>query len=204
VSTGTNNAYPELRESTITGLAVGLYATGAAPPSVAVVDNKLLAVSINDGETTDVALVDVVVSTDRYIGARALWRTETLVEVFVTFADPEAIGMSAIAGALQPVGRTDPHGLHVELRPGSERRVLAAIGPGMVEPIGIGGWRDLEPGVARPVSLRAGTLALDGERELELGVDDRAEVVLVSEGFRSIDVGGVMRWAAASGHLLTR
>ena len=34
LSTGTNNAYPELRESTITGFAVGLYATGQAPVSV--------------------------------------------------------------------------------------------------------------------------------------------------------------------------
>ena len=105
ISSGTNNAFPEHREPTITGLAVGLAATGRIPESVAFTLNKLLCVKINDGERSDIALVDVVVSTERYIGARALWRTDNLREIFVTFADPEVIGMSAIAGLLKPVSR---------------------------------------------------------------------------------------------------
>ncbi len=115
ISTGTNNAFPEYREPTITGLAVGLAATGHIPESVAFTLNKLLCVKINDGERSDIALVDVVVSTERYIGARALWRTENLRELFVTFADPEVIGMSSIAGLLEPVSRNDFGGLHVLL-----------------------------------------------------------------------------------------
>ena len=44
ISTGTNNAFPEHREPTITGLAVGLAATGRVPESVAFTLNKLLCV----------------------------------------------------------------------------------------------------------------------------------------------------------------
>ncbi len=204
LSTGTNNAYPELRESTITGLAVGLYATGVAPSSVALVANKLLDVSINDGEVTDLALVDVVASTDRYVGARALWRMESIVELFVTFGDPEAIGMSAIAGAIEPVDRTVGHGLHVVLQPDADRRVLAPIGPGMVEAVGIKEWSRMWPGRPVPISPEAGTLALDGERELELAENDMATVMLRTGGFRSIDVGGVMRWAAETGEFFSQ
>lgn len=115
ISTGTNNAFPEHREPTITGLAVGLAATGRVPESVAFSPNKFLRMEINGGERHDIALVDIVVSTERYIGARALWLTENLRELFVTFSDPEVIGMSAIAGLLEPISRNDSGGLHVLL-----------------------------------------------------------------------------------------
>jgi predicted polyphosphate/ATP-dependent NAD kinase len=201
LSTGTNNAYPELRESTITGLAVGLHASGVAPPEVAVAPNKLLEVDIDGGAISDLALVDVVASTDRYVGARALWKMESILELFVTFADPEAIGMSAIAGAIQPIPRQADHGLHVVLEPASDKRVMAAVGPGMVEPVGVDSWTPMEVDVATPVSPEAGTLALDGERELELSPGTSAEVTLRRNGFHSIDVSAVMRWAASSGAL---
>ncbi len=204
LSTGTNNAYPELRESTITGLAVGLYAVGVAPASIALVGNKLLDVSINGGEVTDLALVDVVASTDRYVGARALWRMESILELFVTFASPDAIGMSAVAGAIEPVSRSADHGLHVVLEPLADRRVLAPIGPGMVETVGIRDWSRIPPDRPIPISSEAGTLALDGERELELTTNDSATVTLRTCGFRSINVGGVMRWAAESGELFAQ
>src|SRR6516164_4795951 len=93
ISTGTNNAFPESREPPITGLAAGLGVMGRV--------------------ARDVALVDVAFVTDRYIGARALWRTETFRELSVSFVDPQVIGMSAIAGLIEPVGRTEPGGLMV-------------------------------------------------------------------------------------------
>ncbi len=201
LSTGTNNAYPELRESTITGLAVGLYASGLAPVDVAVRANKLIEVSVEGESQTDLALVDVVASTDRYVGARALWRMESILELFVTFADPEAIGMSAVAGALKPVSRSDDHGLHVEVETKSDRCVMAAIGPGMVQPVGIRSWSELSVDQPTAVSPETGTLALDGERELELQPGQRAWVTLRRDGFKSIDVAGVMRWAAETGAL---
>ena len=64
LSTGTNNAFPELRESSITGLAVGLYATGRLSAAQALAPNKLIDVSISGsvGEARrDIALVDAAI-----------------------------------------------------------------------------------------------------------------------------------------------
>src|SRR5207248_1062627 len=44
LSTGTNNAFPAVREATIAGLAAGLVATGAVPPDGVVTRAKLLEV----------------------------------------------------------------------------------------------------------------------------------------------------------------
>ena len=202
LSTGTNNAFPEMREPTITGLATGLYATGAVPADEALQSNKILEVAVNDGERADIALVDVVVSSERFVGARALWRTEHLHELFVTFADPEAIGMSAVAGLLRPVGRREPFGLRVTLDPAaasSAPTLRAPIAPGLIEPIAVSSSAQLLPDEAVSVAHRGGVVALDGERELELRPGDRLTITLRCDAFRSIDVSGCMRAAAHRG-----
>ncbi|MEZ5581606.1 MAG: NAD(+)/NADH kinase [Candidatus Competibacteraceae bacterium] len=112
LSTGTNNAFPDLREPTITGLAIGLYASGQIAAEQMLIGNKILEIDVNNGAFHDWALVDITVTNEPCVGARALWRTDSLRELFVTFATPEAIGLSAIAGLLMPVGRTEPHGVY--------------------------------------------------------------------------------------------
>ena len=200
LSTGTNNAFPEMREPTITGLATGLYASGAVPAEDALRSNKVLEVSVNDGERSDIALVDVVVSSEPFVGARALWRTDHLHELFVTFADPEAIGMSAVAGLLRPVGRQEPFGLRVTLDPAGPAPTLRApIAPGLIEPITVSASEPLRPDEAVAVAHRGGVVALDGERELELRPGDRLTVTLRCDAFRSVDVAGCMRAAALRG-----
>lgn len=205
LSTGTNNAFPELREPTITGLAVGLYASGQVDAEQALRPNKVLEVEVNDGEQRDLALVDVAITNERYIGARALWRTDNFRELFVTFAAPESIGMSSIAGLLDPIERNEPAGLHVRLTPpGKARRVLTApIGPGMVSPVGIAEHRRLQPDQLYPVATAAGAIALDGEREIEFAPTDQVTVSLRLDRLFTIDVPRVMR-AAAREQLLCR
>ena len=121
ISTGTNNAFPEHREPTITGLAVGLAVMDRVPRRTAFSANKQLVVTV--GDEREIALVDVAVVTERFVGARALWRTETFREFFVTFADPEVIGMSAIAGLLKPVSRAEQFGLRSSSAPDAEARI---------------------------------------------------------------------------------
>ncbi len=176
LSTGTNNAFPEMRESTITAMAVGLYATGRLSAGEALAPNKLLEVSINEGRRHDIALVDAVISTERYIGARALWKTESLSAVYLTFADPQAIGLSAIGGLLQPLGRREPGGLAVHLSddPATRRLSLhAPIAPGMVREVGIARCEPMPAGQPFAVALEAGVVALDGERELAFDPGER-------------------------------
>ncbi len=204
LSTGTNNAFPDLREPTITGMAVGLYASGRLTPDQALAQNKMLEVAINDGERRDVALVDAVLCTDACIGARALWRPETLRALYVTYADPESVGMSAIAGLLQPVGRRDPGGCAVELSEDPARRrlvVQAPIAPGMVRPVGVAHWQSMPRDCPFRVTDGAGVLALDGEREIELDPGDAVTITLRENAFRTLDVSGCMQTAARAGLL---
>jgi predicted polyphosphate/ATP-dependent NAD kinase len=204
ISTGTNNAFPEHREPTITGLATGLVATGRVPQDVALATNKRLEVVV-DGARPDIALVDVAVVTDRYIGARALWRTDTFRELFVSFADPQVIGLSAIAGLIEPVGRHEPGGLMVRLAPVARARLtlLAPIAPGLIDAVGIENWRRMPAGTAFVPQLNEGTIALDGEREIFIAAGQHVCVTLVDDAFHTVDVARVMRFAATEGLLQT-
>ena len=207
LSTGTNNAFPDLREPTITGMAVGLYASGRLTAEQALAPNKMLEIAINEGERRDVALVDAVLCTDTCIGARALWRTERLRALYVTYADPEAVGMSAIAGLLQPVGRRDPGGCAVELCEDPARRrivVHAPIGPGMVRPVGVVNWQTMPRDCPFRVADGAGVLALDGEREIELNPGDAVTITLREDAFSTVDVSQCMQIAARAGLLRTK
>ncbi len=204
LSTGTNNAFPEMRESTITGMAVALYATGRLSAAQALAPNKLLEVSINEGAQRDIALVDAVISTDRYIGARALWKPDALSAAYLTFADPQAIGLSAIGGLLQPVGRRDPGGLAVHLghdpHPAA-LRLLAPIAPGMVRPVAIAHWQAMPADQPFAVLQQGGVVALDGERELAFDAGDRVQITLRENAFPTVDVARCMQIAACDGLL---
>lgn len=206
LSTGTNNAFPETREPTVAGLAVGLYASGRLRPDQALAANKCLEIDINDGQVRDIALVDAVVCSDRFVGARALWKPDHLRQIFVTFADPEAIGMSAVAGLLAPLGRAEPGGMDVRLAgPGeaAEFELHAPIAPGMLRPLAVRAVRRLAADEPVTIIDEAGTIALDGERELEFAPGDRVRITLRENAFRTVDVSRCMRTAASEGLFTT-
>ncbi len=193
LSTGTNNAFPELREATTAGLALALALEGSVPRAVALRRNKLLRVVC--GERRELALVDVCVAHQPFLGARAVWQTDDLSQLFVTFGEPRGIGLSAIAGWALPVARSDPWGAQLTFGPGS--LVTAPIAPGLVETLPVASAERLSPGVPVLVELRAaGTVALDGERELELDAGDRLSVTLEPGGPLTIDVEATLSYAA--------
>ncbi len=201
LSTGTNNAFPEMREPTITGMAVGLAASGRLGADEALAANKLVEVTIADGsaERRDVAIVDAVITTDRSIGTRALWKPESLRAAYLAFADPQCIGFSAIGGLLAPVSRQAAGGLAVQMAdsPAHALRLLhAPIAPGMVRPVPIAGWQAMVADEPLPVALAAGTVALDGERELGFEPGQRVAMTLRENAFFTVDVARCMRLAA--------
>ncbi len=132
-----------------------------------------------------------------------MWKPETFRELFVTFAEPEVIGMSAIAGLLEPVKRSEPGGLHVLLASAEEAALILTvpIAPGYMRPIGIAGWQKLLAGKACRPQTAAGSIALDGERELSFSERDRVSVTLEENAFRTVDVAAVMEHAARHGLL---
>ncbi len=139
----------------------------------------------------------MAVTSEPWLGARAVWRISDVSDVFVTFARADAVGLSAIAGQLEPVGRTDDHGLHVRLTDPREADVIlqVAVAPGKVVPVGVADYERMEPGRTYRLPRASGTLALDGERELELTPDDEVELRLGAGPLR-IDVAWVMAEAA--------
>jgi len=206
LSTGTNNVFPDLREATVTGLAAALVALGRVPPEVALRRQKRLCIRSAAGAPEEIALVDACASTLAHVGARALWQPETLAELAVAFAEPDAIGLSSVAGLLHPVGRDEPHALYLRLAPPRSREarwtVAAPIAPGLVSEVGVVAIEVLVPGAPQGLETRIGTLALDGEREVELS-GERLEVVLDLHGPLTIDVPATLAWAARHGTLRT-
>lgn len=205
LSTGTNNAFPEMREPTITGLAAGLWAAGRLDGTDALRPNKLVEVARQaaDGSVTrDVAIVDAVVTHDRSVGARALWKTSSLAACYLAFAEPEAIGLSSIGGLLQPVARDAPGGLAVQLaHDGAPARLHlhAPIAPGLVLPVPIAGWQPMAADEPHTVLADAGTVALDGERELAFEPGQRVTMTLREGAFATLDVARCMAAAARDG-----
>ncbi|QHF26774.1 ATP-NAD kinase family protein [Pseudomonas sp. R32] len=196
LSTGTNNAFPELREATSAGLAGGLFASGRVPAPIGLRHNKRLVVRVPEQQLCEWALVDVAVSPQRFIGARAISRGEDLAEVFTTLAEPHAIGLSALCGLWCPVSRTAPEGAWIRLHPQAEQALLAPLAPGLLQGCGVTASGLLIPGVAYSLSLSSGTLALDGEREIEFSERDQPSICLDAFGPLSIDVEAVLAYAA--------
>jgi predicted polyphosphate/ATP-dependent NAD kinase len=205
LSTGTNNVFPEMREATIAGMATGLIATGKVSKAEGTVRNKVLRVEV-DGRTRGLAVVDASISSEAWTGSKALWRPEYLRQIFVTFAEPDAIGLSAIAGLLHPVSRCTAHGLRVDLVPAGSARVTlrAPIAPGLLASIGVAEVHKVHPGEPQTVTQKQGVIALDGEREIEFGSDQRVTLHLDSNGPFSIDVEKVMALAARQELLLDK
>jgi hypothetical protein len=138
------------------------------------------------------------------VGARALWRPGTILEVVVAFAAPGAIGLSALAGLVDPVARSAAHALHLQLGdPATAPLVIQApLAPGLVVPVGIAEHRRLRPGGTVTLQASGGSLALDGERELELRQDDPVDVTLDLAGPLVVDVRAVLEQAAEHGLLV--
>jgi predicted polyphosphate/ATP-dependent NAD kinase len=195
LSTGTNNAFPDRREATLVGMAAALVASGRISEAVGLRRNKQLRVS--GAQVDELALVDVCLSQQLGTGAGAIWQAADLSDVYTTFADANAIGLSSIAGLSHPVSRSDPFGVHLQL--GTGRRLWAPILPGVLQTVSIASITRLLPN--QPVALPAmrGTVAIDGERQLEFDAHDRLQVCLEMGGPRTVAVEETLAEAARRG-----
>jgi len=199
ISTGTNNVFPSMIEGTVAGMAAGLVSQGVVDVRAAATRSNKLELKLN-GDVKDIALVDLAVSYERFVGARAIWDMSTLHEVFLCRAEPSSIGLSAIGAQLKPISLGDGGGVQIEFGDG-DGSVLAPVAPGMVLPVKIKSWRALNAGDSAIVTLRPSTIALDGERTLSLKPSDSASVTLSPDGPLVVDVHKTLRAAAELGHM---
>ena len=77
----------------------------------------------------------------------------------------------------------------------------APIAPGMVRPVPVAGWQRLRADTPVPVAAQAGTVALDGERELTFEPGEPVRMTLRENAFLTVDVARCMAVAAGEGLL---
>ena len=197
ISTGTNNVFPAATEGTVAGLAAGLVARRVVDVDRVTTRPNVIELRV-DGGPADVALVDVAVSRERFVGARAIWDMGTVHELFLSRVDPGSIGMSAVAAALPGLPEDGLAGVHVRLGPGGVT-VVAPIAPGLVRPVSVSGWSTIEADAPVEVGLVPCTVALDGERNVAVRDGQRAAVCLRRSGPRVVDAREVIREASRAG-----
>ena len=201
ISTGTNNVFPSMMEGTVAGLAAALIANKMVDIETSTYVAKRLEVSV-DGKMADVALIDVVACTDLFIGSRALWNPDSIREIVLARAEPDCIGMSCIGGFLHPLGPRDAQGMYLRLGKGNTQ-VLAPVGPGLFRNINIKEYRLLPIGDEVVLESAACTIAVDGERQIEVHPHQKVTVRLTNRGPRVVDVGYCLQEASRSGILKT-
>jgi predicted polyphosphate/ATP-dependent NAD kinase len=197
LSTGTNNVFSNMIEGTVAGLAAGLVAHGKVDVEQVTYPAKRLEIYVNQ-EWIDMALVDAVACSDLWIGARAIWDPSHVQEIVMTQARPGSIGMSAIGACLYPVDSRDGQGLHVVVGQG-ETGVLAPIAPGLVTHVDIREYRLLNIGDEITLNPGVRTIALDGERAIEIYQGQTASVRLTNNGPRVVNIQRCMAEAANAG-----
>ncbi len=197
ISTGTNNVVPYMVEGTIAGLVAGLIACGDVDAGSVSHTSKCLEI-YQEGERIDVALVDVVVATDLFIGSRALWDPAKIREMVLARAEPGSIGMSAIGSQFQFIGPEDDRGMYLRLGPDGTR-VLAPVAPGLITQVSVAHQQMLSVGDEVDLEAMPSTVALDGERTLK-GFPERPMTVrLTNNGPCIVDIDACLKVGIQSG-----
>ncbi len=195
ISTGTNNVFPELVEATIAGAAAGLIVTGAVTLAQVAKQVKLIDIQVQD-EPDDLALIDAVLTNDRFIGARALLDGSQLNTALLTKADPAVVGVASIGGLLSPVGESDDCGLMIRFGSGG-RTIRAPIAPGLYQSVHLAEHRRVA--VGEPVEIEGpGVLALDGERQRVLKPGQKATMRVSRDGPFVVNINKTLALGAST------
>jgi len=198
ISTGTNNAFPEMVEGTLAGLAAAAVALRVKGVRLAGIRLARRLDILRDGELTDFALVDVVVYNERFVASRAIWDVDKIKTVILSRVAPGTIGASAIAGYLPQGSTPNHHGIWLEIG-GQGRPVLAPIAPGIVIPVPIEAMHPLAVGQQRAIIHAPAVLALDGEREILIKPGQQVEIRLSQNGPHVVNVKAALQAASQAG-----
>jgi predicted polyphosphate/ATP-dependent NAD kinase len=203
ISTGTNNVFPAMLEGTMAGMAAVVAERDRERRYLRVTRRKRLNIYKN-GKFVDIALVDAAITSDLFVGARALYDPSSISELVVTVAKPDCLGMSAIAGSVHPVEESDPHGLYVEVGKNAELETWVPMAPGVMSRIGYRGYREIGSGERITVKCVEGMVALDGEREVPFNQGDRIEVELSPNGPLVVDIHASLKAASDGGFFIEK
>ena len=187
ISTGTNNAYSEMLEGTIVGMAAAAIASKKFDKDTICKKGKIIEIYKN-GSFVDIALMDAVISDDIYIGAKAIWELKSIKQIIVSKCHPASIGFSSIIGVNKCIDDNDEFGASLKINRGLNR-FYAPIAAGTIVEIES---EDLE---ILPINHLLkwkpkfrGIIAVDGEREIAFMVGDQLEFKITRNGPEHADV----------------
>jgi predicted polyphosphate/ATP-dependent NAD kinase len=200
ISTGTNNVFPVHVDGTIAGIAAAGLALGVVKPEEVCRQAKAIVVAL-DGQLEDLALVDAAITTEPFVGGRALWDGRSLQYLLLSQAQPFSLGLSSIGGVLQPVTDAEPAGLALTFgEPG--QRVIAPLAPGLLHALSVARWERVPIGFRHTETAGSpGTVALDGERTREFLPGQEIAFTLSDQGPLVVSVQAALTLLAARGFL---
>jgi hypothetical protein len=197
ISTGTNNAFPMMIEGTLAGLAAAVVALNIEGVRSTAIHLARSLDILRNGQLIDLALVDIVVYDERFVGSRAIWEVSKMRSVILSQVKPGTIGASAIAGYLPQTPPPGQSGVWLELGPGPQ--VLAPIAPGLIQAVPIRSVEWLAVGQQKVVSYAPAVLALDGEREIPIKAGELIEIRLSQNGPHVVNVERALQVASQAG-----
>ncbi len=166
ISTGTNNVYPLMLEGTIAGMAAAAVASCRFDKNKFINQDKRIEI-YKDDKLIDIALIDAVISKDVFIGSKAIWDMDSIEKIFVTRGHPASIGFSSLVGCKKIIYAEDDFGACMDIN-SNDGIIKAPIAAGLVEEISTGQLKILTLEEEYEfTSGNRGTIALDGEREIE-------------------------------------
>jgi predicted polyphosphate/ATP-dependent NAD kinase len=188
LSTGTNNVYPKLIEGTVAGIAAAVIASGdQVLLEEACTRDKRIEIYKN-GTYIDLALVDVVITNDIYIGAKAIWNFDDISTIIVTRGHPASIGFSSIVGCAGIVREVDDFGVALDLKK-PVQKIIAPVAAGMIREIGISRPKEIKINDAYSfIAEEKGMIALDGEREVSFKSGDHLTFKITRHGPKHVNV----------------
>ena len=186
LSTGTNNVFPKMMESTLAGIAAAAVAAQIAGIDTAIQKTRCLEIFKNN-DKIDVALIDVVVYDELFRGSGAIWDPAKIRSVILAQQHPAVIGAAAIVNSVECPADRRQSGVCIEIG-GETNIVMAPFAPGLILPIPIKSVHWLSVGDSVPLQAISATLALDGERDLFIRAQDHYEVRVSEQGPRVVQV----------------
>lgn len=200
ISTGTNNVYPSMIEGTIAGMAAAAAASNKFDINSYAIRDKRIEI-FHDSELRDIALVDAVISDETYIASKAIWDMENIQKIFVTRSHPASIGFSSIVGCKKIVTPHDDFGACLNVNK-SEHSVMAPVSAGVLEPVYVDEPQIIKIGEEYEfTATERGTIALDGEKEVEFSPGDKFIFKITRNGPYHVDVVKALEAAQLGGFL---
>jgi len=201
ISTGTNNVYPVMLEGTIAGMAAAAVASNRFDKNIYAQKDKRIEI-YTDNQLRDIALIDAVISKDVFVGSRAIWDMDSIEKIFVTRSHPASIGFSSVLGCKKIIKPKDDFGAYINVNTNGAS-IIAPIAAGVVnkifidEPVILGFNDEFEY-----ITKSRGTIALDGEREIEFSKNQRFVFKISRNGPYHVDVVNVLEIAQQNGFFL--